>query len=329
MPNPSQAPRRAIVYCIVPRQLAARLHEPLRQHFAGETAVEVVVERRESERRAAGHRRRGTASVDVERRAVRAGDGRRAGERRAPVVAVPAPSLPRAARGWARELTFIERIEQPTLQAEDVDSQRLVAAVQGGDRDAFAELYMRYFDRVYSYMRVVVRDAHEAEEATQQVFLNVLTAIPRYSYERAPFRAWVFAIARNEAITVLRKQGRLEPMDPTAIDSRRERPADEEASLAALRWVSDRELVMLIERLPLPQRQALMLRYMLDLSTGEIARIMDRRPDDVRMLLHRAQRFLRDRLVALGRHSETGRPQPMMRRPGHARILRRRRFALL
>jgi hypothetical protein len=56
---------------------------------------------------------------------------------------------------------------------------------------------------------------------------------------------------------------------------------------------------------------------------------MDRSPDDVRMLLSRAQGFLRQRLLAVGRGTRDARRAPVVRRPAHAYLIRARRFALM
>src|SRR5260370_36839052 len=105
---------------------------------------------------------------------------------------------------------------------------------------------------------------------------------------------------RNHALTALRQRGRSEVTAPEVLDRQRERlVADED--LGALSWISDRDLVMFVERLPLPQRQVLLLRFMLDLSTAEIAELLERSPADWRMLQHRALAFLRTRLAVVGR----------------------------
>jgi DNA-directed RNA polymerase specialized sigma24 family protein len=96
-----------------------------------------------------------------------------------------------------------------------------------------------------------------------------------------------------------------------------------------LGWITDRELLMFVERLTLPQRQVLLLRYMLDLSTREIGEILGRSTDDVRMLDSRARRFLEERLAALGRAPSGKRSRMQWRRQVRlAPVIRQRRFAL-
>jgi RNA polymerase sigma-70 factor (ECF subfamily) len=317
---------RAIVYCIVPRDVAPRLHEALRRRFRDELAVEVIVEQRGSDRRHAQARRGDVdAAAPEDRRRIRAADGRRVAQRRAAVVPVAAPGeLPRLARAIAERLVFVERVEPSTQYAEDIDTARLVTRIQAGERDLFAEVYMRFFDRMYSYLRVVLDDPHAAEDATQQVFMKALEALPRYERRSQPFRAWLFRIAHNHAVDEIGARKRLDLTEPATLEERREQP-----DLSALGWVSDRDFFFLIGRLPLAQRQVLTLRYMLDLTTAEISAVLDRAPDAVRMLQHRALRQLEERLTALGRRpvrSERYQPALVFRKA--ARVVRVRRYAL-
>jgi RNA polymerase sigma-70 factor (ECF subfamily) len=211
---------------------------------------------------------------------------------------------------------------------EDRRVAEIVKRIQnGGDGEAFSELYRLYFDRVYGYMRLVLRDQHEAEDAAQQVFINVLNGIGDY-VPRRPFRAWLFTIVRNLALNRVRDLGRVDVLDPEAVD-REAQPAErEQPELPSLDWISDRDLLMLINRLPTSQRQVLTMRYLLDLNAGEIAEVMERTPEDVRMLQHRAHRFLRERLRALGRAPDHGRRARMRTRLREATVLRARRFSI-
>jgi RNA polymerase sigma-70 factor (ECF subfamily) len=324
---------RTIVYCVVPVDLAPKLHELLRRHFRADPAIEVVVESRSHERRSGVERR--VAAPDArrilaseERRVIRSVSGRRVADRRAASVRVDGPPLPRKARPYRERLAFVELIAPAGQELEDLDTARLVTRIQAGDRDGFALLYMRYFDRVYSYLNILLGDPHAAEDAAQQVFLQLLQALPGYERRRQPFRAWLFVIVRNLALKQLRKSGRLEVVDPVELNRRRELSVDD-SDLRALEWVSDRDLTLLVERLPLAQRQVLMLRFMLGLQHREIASVLGRSETDVTVLQSRALRFLRERLTALGRAPEHGRRSRMTNRAQKAHVLRRRRFALL
>jgi RNA polymerase sigma-70 factor (ECF subfamily) len=323
---------RVVVYCVVPRDLAPDLHDSLRRHYADAGSVEVVVEQRTTERRAGAKRRaaHGDPAKDLDRRKIRSSDGRRVADRRATLVSVEAETpLPRKARPFADRLVFHERLEPSTQQLEDADTARLVMRIQADDRDAFAELYMRYFDRLYGYMRIALRDPHEAEDATQHVFVKVLQAIETYERRPSrPFRAWLFMIARNHVVDQLRKAGRLDLTDPSELRPVREQGSDGEPELLTLGWITDRDLLLFVERLPEAQRQVLVLRYMLDLTTAEIAQVLSRTTADVRSLHHRGLSFLRARLAALGRTPEAGRGIKMRAWPRPAPVIRRRRFVL-
>jgi RNA polymerase sigma-70 factor (ECF subfamily) len=226
----------------------------------------------------------------------------------------------------------VERIEPSGQAAEDADTARLVARIQGGDTDAFALLYMRYFDRVYSYLRVLFKDPHDAEDAAQQVFIRVMEALPAYEDRVGkPFRAWLFTVVRNYALRELRTRGRTRPTEPEALERGREDASFAVPDVAALSWLTDRDLMLFVERLPLAQRQVLMLRYMVDLPLAEIAAVLGRSHDDVRQLHSRALAFLRDRLAALGRTSlqRTSDKVRMRRATRQNPVMRARRFSLL
>jgi RNA polymerase sigma-70 factor, ECF subfamily len=312
-----------IVYCVVPRDLASKLHDTLQRHFADDPEVEVVVERRGTERRLEEERRAAAADAGAtERRRIRNQEGRRVGERRVAVVPVAIRKLPRRARPYTDRLSFVERIEPSDQHSEDLDTARLVTRLQAGEKELFGDLYLRYFDRLYCYLRVGLKDAHEAEDLAQQVFINALEALPSYERRRQPFRAWLFTIARNRLLDHLRTHRRVEPEDPDTIDRRRG-AYSEEASARALQWMSDSEVLLFVERLPPAQRQVLVLRYMMDFTTAEIAEILDRTPEAIRQIQHRALGYLEERLSAIGRE-----PMSKKSRLGMHRVPLRRRQGL-
>jgi RNA polymerase sigma-70 factor, ECF subfamily len=299
----AEAPEESpVLYCLIPREAAHAVEDAVRLHFADDPDIEVIVERRRRERRDNPDRRAasdGAVSEEDERRRIRAVDGRRVGERRSALVAVPGPTLPRRLRRHLEGMTFAEAVAPSGQEREDRDTAHLVTRIQAGEWDAFSDLYLRYFDRVYAYLRVALRDPHEAEDATQQVFTNVIGALPRYERRKEPFRAWLFRIVRNQAVDALRKRRHVEPEEPDVLEQRWD-PHGREAEARALRWLSDREMLVFLERLPLAQRQVLTMRYLLDLHTRDIAEVLDRSQDWVRQTQRRGLQTLERRLVRLG-----------------------------
>ncbi len=81
---------------------------------------------------------------------------------------------------------------------------------------AFAAIYDHYFSRVYNYVRYRIADVHLADDLTAQIFERTLARIGKYKPERAPFAAWLFAIARNPLATPESWQVSLPALPPTA-----------------------------------------------------------------------------------------------------------------
>ena len=77
---------------------------------------------------------------------------------------------------------------------------RIVAQASAGDAAALAALYDLYAVRVYRYLMIHVREASDAEDLLQRIFLKVIEGMPRYQARGLPFGAWVFRIARNTVI---------------------------------------------------------------------------------------------------------------------------------
>jgi len=321
---------RPIIYCVIPADLADELHEPLRDFYREEPGIQVVVEQRQADRRRARDRRAAQAPVAEERRRLRARSGRRVEQRRAELRPAEPPALPTLAEPHRDLLRFVERDEPSTLEREDADTARMVMRIQEGDKELLGPLYLRYFDRVYAYLRITLQDTHEAEDAAQGVFMRVLEALPSYERREVPFRAWLFRIVRNDAINRLRARQRLTVEDPIDLAERGER-ATPPPGPDGIDWLGDARLLALIERLPLSQRQVIVLRYMMDFNTVEIAELLERSPEAVRQLHHRAMRYLRQRMSR--EDPETGyrrsQRKAVTRLPRHSPVLHaRQRVAL-
>jgi len=164
-----------------------------------------------------------------------------------------------------------------------------VARARAGDPDALRFLYLRYADNVYGYVCSIVRDEHEAEDLTQQIFAKLLTTLDRYEPRQVPFSAWILRVAHNAAIDHLRARRPvpvedLHPLQAVDDTTGRERFADLRLALAAL---------------PEEQRDVIVLRFLIGLTPREVAERMGRSENAVHGLQHRGRRRLRREMLAL------------------------------
>jgi RNA polymerase sigma-70 factor (ECF subfamily) len=290
----------------------------------------VVVDARRRDRRGTDRRAVPLVAADAERRRIRSCDGRRFLERRAELVPVPAPPLPRRARQHAELMVFARRIVPPTGVVEDADTNRLIAAFQSGDRDAFALIYTRYHDRVLRAISAGLGDFHAAEDVTQDVFMRAMDKLCGFEIQPgAPLRAWLLGMARNEASNHRRKHRRhelagMEELPAALVED--PSPFDQ-GILGAL---TDPLLEEIVAAMPDRQRQVIAMRYVCDFKLVEIARLLGRSPESIRQLHVRALSHLEQQLVALGRGPATTRvtraPVRVLLRQSVA--LRARRFVL-
>src|SRR5688500_10503337 len=186
-------------------------------------------------------------------------------------------------------MSLIGRRNGEPRDAWDGAAGILVERIQAGETECFTDLYELYFEGIYSYLRVMLRDEHEAEDLAQQVFVQAFQKIDSYRADRGVFRAWLFRIARNTAISHLRKQSRLELQEPADLALQAAPP--DAPSMPSEGWLTDSNLLTFVERLPLTQRQVLALRFMFDMSYAEVGQVLDLSEQHVRVLQHRALRF--------------------------------------
>ena len=189
----------------------------------------------------------------------------------------------------------VDRPEEggPRLAHLDRD-RRLVEAAQA-DPARFEALYRKYVAQVYSFAYYELRDHHEAEDATERTFLAALTNLARFQERARPadgdgastFRVWLFQIARN-AVAERRRRQRRRPEVPFEAAATVADPLDVEA--IAVHRDEAAAAVDAISRLPTDRRRALILRFVEEMTTVEIAGVLGRSEGAVRVLIHRALR---------------------------------------
>ena len=176
-----------------------------------------------------------------------------------------------------------------------LDRDRALVDAARIDPARFEGLYRKYLAQVYSYAYYELGDHHDAEDATERTFVAVLTNLHRFEERARPedgegastFRIWLFRVARNvvadrHRARTRRPETRLEAAatvqagpDPAAVVERRE--------AAGEAWRA-------VDRLRGDRRRAIVLRFVEEMSTAEIAGVLGRSEGAVRVLIHRALR---------------------------------------
>jgi len=183
--------------------------------------------------------------------------------------------------------------EEHRLVHLDRDRALVEAALR--DPAAFDALYRKYLAQVYSYAYYELGSHHDAEDAAERTFLLALGALSRFEERARPvdgegastFRVWLFRIARNVVANIQRGRRRhpVAPLDYAAIVAD---PLDLEGDVsrrqeAGAAWAA-------VGRLPPERRRALVLRFVEEMSTAEIAGVLGRSEGAVRVLIHRGLR---------------------------------------
>lgn len=168
-----------------------------------------------------------------------------------------------------------------------------------GDRTAFGELVHRYEGMVYSAARRMLRTREDAEDAAQEVFLNVFRSIP-YFREECTVKTWIYRIAVNECIARNKRRKRHEStvrplFDGEEVDTTS--PGESAAPLATMEQQEEaHRLRSAIDGLPEKYRMAICLRYFEGLSYGEAADALEIPVNTLKVWLFRAKGLLRKEL---------------------------------
>ncbi len=155
------------------------------------------------------------------------------------------------------------------------------------DREAFAKLYDLYGDKIYRYIYYKSGRTDEAEDLTAQVFLKAWEAIDHYRWEGYPFSTWLYRIAHNMMIDYYRTHRETLPLDTA-----RTKESTVDPHQSAERAITSDRIREALKHLTQDQQRVIVLRFLEGYSTSEVASMMDKDPDAIRALQHRALRAL-------------------------------------
>lgn len=198
------------------------------------------------------------------------------GSDEAVAVRVPAPTQP------SEPTSVGSSIAEPVV--------RLVERAQGGDADAFGELYDRYVDLVYRYIYYRAGGRVLAEDLTSETFLRALRRINSFTWQGKDFGAWLVTIARNLVADHF-KSGRFR-LETTIADMRDADRPEEGPEQSVLDAITHRELLAAVTQLNSEQQECIVLRFLQGLSVAETAQVMGKNDGAIKALQYRAVRSL-------------------------------------
>lgn len=192
---------------------------------------------------------------------------------------------------------------------ETTSEQRLIAACQTGDREAFRQLFEAYQARVWSIAIHFSNEEQAARDITQQVFLKLFSAIKQFRHE-ANFTTWLYRLVANVCLDEQRRGRRF-----ISFDFWRREDADEEVNPADWQpvrqfqeWSQEERFTQAemavaikaaVHELSPPLRIAILLKYFEDMSYAEIAHVLDCSPGTVASRMNRGHKALATRLTHL------------------------------
>jgi RNA polymerase sigma factor (sigma-70 family) len=156
----------------------------------------------------------------------------------------------------------------------------------GGNQRAFAAIFERYHQDLYRYCAAILGNAEDAQDAVQNTMLKVLRALPGEGRE-LKLKPWLYRIAHNEAIDLIRARRSTEPVDAEALAAI-DGPAETVEARGRLR-----QLISDIAELPDRQRGALVMREMGGLGYEQIGEALRTSPAVARQTIYEARLSLR------------------------------------
>jgi RNA polymerase sigma-70 factor, ECF subfamily len=176
------------------------------------------------------------------------------------------------------------------------DEESLVKRAQQHESEAFSRLYEAYFEKIYRYLALRIKNETEAEDLTQQVFIKMLHSISLYKIQGAPFSSWLYRIAHNQMVDYLRQKNKKAtvdieglPLPDTGNDP--QHILEKEGDIEQLKKAT--------QKLTAAQQEVILLRFSGELSIAECARVMGKSEGAIKALQHSAVLALRKALVDL------------------------------
>lgn len=176
---------------------------------------------------------------------------------------------------------------------KEESEEKLIKKAQNGETEAFGVLYDKHIEPIYRFVYLKVSHQADAEDITQQVFLNAWQNIRRYQSRGFPFSSWLYKIAHNSVIDYYRTNKSrlnldLETVGEISVDINFSSQIDQRLGLDVIKKA--------VKKLPPDQQTIVIMKFVEEMSNKEIAKILGKTEGALRVLQHRALKQLKKHL---------------------------------
>lgn len=169
-----------------------------------------------------------------------------------------------------------------------MDDAQLVIRLKRYEAEAVSEVVATHGAALHRYITAIVGDHHLAQDIVSDTYLGMLKHIGAYTYTGAPFRAWLYRIAHNLAINAIKRQRPTMGEDVLAQVVATEEEPEQAVQRSEMYTALRRALLTLTEE----QQQVLLLRFVSEQSTAEVAQALQKSEGSVKQLQLRGLRSL-------------------------------------
>jgi len=181
--------------------------------------------------------------------------------------------------------------------AQSALERDLVAQAKSGDREAFTELYLKHFQRVFRHVYYMIGDRQEADALTNETFLRAWKVLQKYEDRGLPIENWLLKIGHNLATRYLKKRRPVQNIETVSlVDASEHRPehiAEVASDVMTLRAA--------ILRLPEIPQQVIIWRFLEGMSYEEVETLLGKKNGAIRVIQFRALKQLKTILEDMDR----------------------------
>jgi RNA polymerase sigma-70 factor, ECF subfamily len=178
---------------------------------------------------------------------------------------------------------------QTNVSTQSLGDNELVAQIQSGQQEHFITLYDTYVDKIYRFLFYRINHRETAEDLTSQTFLKALNNIESFDGSKGTFQAWLYRISYNLLVDHYRKTKPI--LDLVYAEHA---PSADNTEQLVEDYFNQQQVKELLKQLPEQTQELIILRIWEDLPYSEIAKILNKSENSLKMQFSRAIAMLRE-----------------------------------